>query len=81
MRSHISSKRNICTEGVYVYVAGISREVSVHYSGRSAALSTKPLLASRAAERRIQKSADSIVGRFDPPEGLNIGTSMGTTHG
>ena len=81
MRSHISSNPNICTEGVYVYVAGISREVSVHYSGRSAALLTKRLLASRDAEKRLQKSADSIVGRFDPSEGLNIGTSMETTHG
>ena len=81
MRRQLSSKSNICTEDVGVDVAVISRELSVHYSGRSAALSTKRLFASRGAEKRLQKSADSIVGRFDPSEGLNIGTSMETEHG
>ena len=81
MRSPLSSKPNFCPEGVGVDVAGISAEVSVHYSGRSAVLSTKRLLASRGAEKKLQKSAEGIVGRFDPSEGQNIGTSMETAHG
>ena len=53
----------------------------MHYSGRSAVLSTKRLLASRGAEKRRQKSADDVVGRFDPSEGLNMNTPMEATDG
>ena len=81
MRSQESSKSNICTEGVVVYVAGINAEVSVHYPGRSVALSTKRLLASRGAEKKQQKSAESIVGRIDPSEGSNITEPMNTKYG
>ena len=52
MRSHISSKPKFFPEDVGVYVPGISVEVSVHYPGRSAALSTKRLLASRGADKK-----------------------------
>ncbi len=38
MRRHISSKSHICTEGVYVDVAGISAKVNAHYPGRSTGL-------------------------------------------
>ena len=81
MRRHESSKSNICTEGVGVYVAGISAEVSVHYSGRSAALSTKRLLTPRGVRKKQQKSADDIVGGVDPSEGLNMANPMNTKHG
>lgn len=81
MRRQESSESNICTEGVGVNVAGISVEVSVHYPGRSAALSTKRLLASRGARKKRQKSADDIVGGIDPSEGLNMANPMNTKHG
>ena len=35
MRRHVSSKSDICTEGVVVYAAGISGKVGAHYLGRS----------------------------------------------
>ncbi len=81
MRSHKSSKSKICTEGVAVFVAGIHAEVSVHYPGRSVALSKKRLLASRSVEKKQQKSAESIVGRIDPSEGWNITELMNTKYG
>lgn len=81
MRRHESSKSKICTEGVCVYVAGISVEVSVHYPGRSVALSIKGLLASRGARREQQKSAEDIVGGIDPSEGLNTANPMNTKYG
>ena len=81
MRSHKSSKSNICPEGVGVYVAGINAEVSVHYPGRSVALSTKRLLASRGVRKKQQKSAESIVGRADSSEGSNTTEPMNTKNG
>ena len=83
MRSPISLKSKICPEGAFVYVAGMSVEVSVHYSGRSAVLSLqkKRLSASRGVEKIWQKSADDIVRRVDSSEGLNMITSIGTAHG
>ena len=81
MRRHKSSKSNICTEGVGVYAAGISVEVSVHYPGRSAALSTKRLQASGDVGKKLQKSADDIVGGIDPFEGLNTANPMNTKYG
>jgi len=38
IRRLISSKSHTCTEGVYVYVTGISGKVNAHYPGRSAGL-------------------------------------------
>jgi hypothetical protein len=78
MRRQRDSKSNICTGGVDVYAAGISVEVSAHYPGRPAVLSTKRLPASRGVGKERQESAEGIVGRNDPPEGLNIVESMET---
>ena len=61
MRRHKSSKSHICTEGVGVYVAGISVEVSVHYSGRSAEVLRNQLTMLRSIGRTKQKSAEGIV--------------------
>ena len=38
MRRQISSKSHTCTEGVHVYVAGISAKADAHYPGRSVGL-------------------------------------------
>lgn len=81
MRRPKDSKSNICTEGVDVDAAGISVEVSAHYPGRPAVLSTKRLPASRGVGKKRQESAEGIVGRIDPSEGLNIIESMETKYG
>ena len=78
MRRHISLKSKIYPEGVLVDVAAMSVEVSAHYPGRSGIVSKKRLAASRCVVKQRQKSAEGIVGRFDSPEGPNIGTTMGT---
>ena len=81
MRRPQDSKSNICTEGVAVDVAGISVEVSAHYPGRPVVLSTKRLLASGGVGKKRQESAEGIVGRIDPSEGLNIVEPMETKYG
>jgi len=78
MRSPISSKSKIYPEGVDVYAAAMSVEVSAHYPGRSGAVSKKRLAASRGVVKRRQKSAEGILGRLDPTEGPNIETTMRT---
>jgi len=80
MRRHVSLKSKLCTEGAGVNVAGMSAEVNVHYSGRSATLSQR-LLASRGVKKTSQKSAEDIVGWVDSSEGLNIITPIGADHG
>ena len=62
MRRRISSKSNTCTEGTYVYAAGISVKVGAHYPGRSVYLSRVGLPASRGVGTGMQKSAEGIVG-------------------
>ena len=66
MRSPKSSKSNICTEGVIVYVAGINAEVSVHYPGRSVEVLRDQLHILRRMWRTMQKSAESIVVYVKP---------------
>jgi len=64
MRRHLSLKSQTCTEGIYVYVAGISRKVSAHYPGRSLFL-PKRLLSSGDDKMGTEKSAEVIVGGID----------------
>lgn len=78
MMSPISLKSKFYPEGVNVYVAAMSAEVSAHYPGSSATVSRERLLASRDVETRLQKSAEGIVGRLDPAEGPNIMMTMET---
>ena len=78
IRRPISLKSKIYPEGVDVYAAAMSAEVSAHYPGRSAPVSTKRLPASRDVGKQRQKSAEGIVGRFDPAEGPNMRMIMGT---
>ena len=56
MRRLKDSKSNICTEGVDVYVAGISVEVGAHYPGRSAALSETTTRIKRCGEEMAEVS-------------------------
>jgi len=66
MRRPKDSKSNICTEGVDVYVAGISVEVGVHYPGRPVVSSVKRLPTSRGVGKKQQESAEGIVVMFNP---------------
>ena len=78
MRSPLSLKSQIYPEGVDVYAAAMSVEVSAHYPGRPVAVSAIRLLASRDVGKRWQESAEGIVGRLDPTEGPNVTTTMRT---
>ena len=70
VRRHISSKPYSCTEPGYVYAAGISMKVGVHYPGRSVDLLIE-LQLSRGDGMDRQKSAEGIVGS---PTGLKART-------
>lgn len=78
MRSPISLKSKFYPEGVDVYAAAMSVEVSAHYPGRSVTVSRERLPASRGVGKRWQKSAEGIVGRLDPAEGPNMTMTMET---
>ena len=70
MRRLISSKSKTCTEGRYVYAAGISVEASAHYPGRSVIL-----LDATFVERRKDEMAEVSRGHsrhFDRAEGPNV---------
>lgn len=51
MRGRIDSKSDTCTEGTYVYAAGISVKVGAHYPGRSVCLHYATVLARRRDEQ------------------------------
>ena len=61
MRRPISSKSETCTEGMYVYAAGISVEVGAHYPGRPVYL-LRELPLSRGGGKGRQESAEGILG-------------------
>lgn len=71
MRGRISSKSNTYTESLFVYAAGISVKVSVHYPGRSG-FPPLGLFPSRGGEKEGRKSAEVIVTRTTTREGLNF---------
>jgi hypothetical protein len=70
VRRQISSKPDICTEGMIVYAAVISVKVGAHYPGRSAILPC-----ATGVERRRDGMAEVSRGHsrfFDRTEGPNV---------
>ena len=71
MRRPISSKSDTCTESLCVNAADISVKVGAHYPGRSATLLYE-LLSLRSDGKKLQMSAEGIVGSVDRTEGPNM---------
>ena len=59
MRRRNSSKSDTCPESLYVYAAGISVKVGVHYPGRSAVLPR-----ATTVERRWDEAAEVSGGHI-----------------
>ena len=78
MRRRKSSKPNTYTESTDVYAAGISVKECAHYPGRSAGMSFPNSVDNRRREASLnrQKSAEDIIGGFDPTEGRNMERRM-----
>jgi hypothetical protein len=70
MSRHVSTKSSTYTGSFFVYAAGISVKVGVHYPGRSGRLPDR-LFPSRGGEMNSQKSAEAIVTSTTGREGPN----------
>ena len=70
MRRQSDSKSNTCTESLYVDAAGIS--VKVERITRGDLQLCFELLSSRDDGKKLQKSAEGIVGSVDRTEGPNM---------
>ena len=70
MRRQTSSKSNTCTERLHVDAAGIS--VKVERNTRGDLQLCFELLSSRGGGKKMQKSAEGIVGSVDRTEGPNM---------